>query len=317
VLAWCRPLHADDAFWAQLRGAVTGLERREPITARLERRDGSVIDCATVPLPDGATLVTFQDVTDTVNVERALIERADALQDADRIKSAFVQHVSYELRSPLTNIIGFAQLLDEPSTGPLTAKQQEYLGYIGSSSSALLAIINDILDLATIDAGAMQLDLKPVDIRAAVDSAAEGVMDRLTEQGIRLDLRVAPDVGSFMADERRVRQILFNLLSNAVSFSPAGETVRLSVERRDDAVVFSVTDRGPGIPETLGDKVFDRFESHALGSSHRGAGLGLSIVRSFVELHGGTVKLDSAVGHGTTVTCIFPLRRARQEAAAE
>ncbi len=317
VLAWCHPLHADDAFWAQLRGAVTGMERREPITARLERRDGSVIDCATVPLPDGATLVTFQDVTDTVNVERALIERADALQDADRIKSAFVQHVSYELRSPLTNIIGFAQLLDEPSTGPLTAKQQEYLGYIGSSSSALLAIINDILDLATIDAGAMQLDLKPVDIRASVDSAAEGVMDRLTEQGIRLDLRIGPDVGSFMADERRVRQILFNLLSNAVSFSPAGETVRLSVERRDDAVVFSVTDRGPGIPETLGEKVFDRFESHALGSSHRGAGLGLSIVRSFVELHGGTVKLDSAVGHGTTVTCIFPLRQARQEAAAE
>jgi len=93
--------------------------------------------------------------------------------------------------------------------------------------------------------------------------------------------------------------------------------VRLSVERRDDAVVFSVTDRGPGIPEAIGERVFDRFESHALGSEHRGAGLGLSIVRSFVELHGGTVKLDSAVGHGTTVTCIFPLKSMRQEAAAE
>jgi signal transduction histidine kinase len=114
-----------------------------------------------------------------------------------------------------------------------------------------------------------------------------------------------------------VRQILYNLLSNAVSFSPAGETVRLSVERRDDAVVFLVTDRGPGIPETIGERVFDRFESHGLGSGHRGAGLGLSIVRSFVELHGGTVKLDSAVGRGTTVTCVFPLRQVRQEAAAE
>jgi signal transduction histidine kinase len=315
VLRWCRTLYGNDSFWAKLRGAVTGLERREPMAARLERLDGSVLDCATVPLPDGATLVTFQDITDSVNVERALIERADALQDADRLKSAFVHHVSYELRSPLTNIIGFAQLLEDPSTGPLTGKQREYLGYIGASSSALLTIINDILDLATIDAGAMTLDLKAVDIRAAVEAAAEGVKGRLAEQAIRLDVRAAPDIGSFMADERRLRQILFNLLSNAVSFSPAGETVRLTVERRDEAVVFSITDRGPGIPDAIGEKVFDRFESHALGSSHRGAGLGLSIVRSFVELHGGTVKLDSAVGRGTTVTCVFPLKHADRAAA--
>ena len=230
---------ADDAFWAQLRGAVTGLERREPMTARLERLDGSVLDCATVPLPDGATLVTFQDVTDSVNVERALIERADALQEADRLKSAFVQHVSYELRSPLTNIIGFAQLLRAtPSIGPLTGKQREYLGYIGASSSALLAIINDILDLATIDAGAMTLDLKAVDIRAAVDAAAEGVQDRIAEQGILLDVRAAPDIGSFMADERRVRQILFNLLSNAVELLAGG---------RDRAADRGAARRGGGV----------------------------------------------------------------------
>jgi signal transduction histidine kinase len=316
VIAWCRALYSDDEFWTTLRGAVTGLEAREPITGRLERADGSVIDSATVPLPDGATMVTFQDMTDSVNVERALIERADALQDADRLKSAFVQHVSYELRSPLTNIIGFAQLLDEPSTGPLTGKQREYLGYIGSSSSALLAIINDILDLATIDAGAMTLDLKPVDIRAAVDAAAEGLRDRLAEKDIRLDLRAPRDIGSFVADERRVRQILFNLLSNAVSFSPASAAVTLAVERRADAVAFAVTDHGPGIPAEIGDKVFERFETHALGQGHRGAGLGLSIVRSFVALHGGTVTLDSAVGHGTTVTCAFPLKDVEQEAAA-
>src|SRR5205085_569878 len=114
VLGWCAPLYANEAFWGRLRGAVTALESREPIQARLERSDGSVLDCTTAPLPDGATLVTFQDVTDSVNVERALIERADALQDADRLKSAFVHHVSYELRSPLTNIIGFAHLLTDP-----------------------------------------------------------------------------------------------------------------------------------------------------------------------------------------------------------
>jgi signal transduction histidine kinase len=316
VIAWCRPLFADDNFWTALRGAVTGLESREPIAGRLERADGSVIDCATVPLPDGATLLTFQDVTDSVNVERALIERADALQDANRLKSAFVQHVSYELRSPLTNIIGFAQLLDEPMTGSLNEKQREYLSYIGSSSSALLAIINDILDLATIDAGAMTLDLKAVDIRAAVDAAAEGLRDRLAEKDVRFELQAPANIGSFVADERRVRQILFNLLSNAVSFSPASATVTLSVERRADAVVFAVTDHGPGIPAEIGDRVFERFETHALGQGHRGAGLGLSIVRSFVALHGGTVTLDSAVGRGTTVTCTFPLQDVKHEAAA-
>jgi signal transduction histidine kinase len=114
-----------------------------------------------------------------------------------------------------------------------------------------------------------------------------------------------------------VRQILFNLLANAVSFSPAGETVTLAAERRDDAIIFSVTDHGPGIPTDMKDRVFDWFETHSLGSRHRGTGLGLSLVRSFVELHGGSVKLDSDVGRGTTVMCIFPLERAAEQTAAE
>ena len=124
-----------------------------------------MVDCTTVPLPDGATLVTFHDVTDSVNVERALRERNEALEDADKIKIDFVHHVSYELRSPLTNIIGFVHLLGDPATGPLAEKQREYLDYITVSTNTLLALINNILDLATIDAGRMQLNLGPVDIR--------------------------------------------------------------------------------------------------------------------------------------------------------
>ena len=118
-----------------------------------------MVDCTTVPLPDGATLVTFHDVTDSVNVERALRERNEALEDADKIKIDFVHHVSYELRSPLTNIIGFVHLLGDPATGPLAPKQREYLDYITVSTNTLLALINNILDLATIDAGRMQLNL--------------------------------------------------------------------------------------------------------------------------------------------------------------
>jgi len=316
VIAWCAPLHPEDETLRALRTAITSIGQREPVTGRLERRDGSVIDCATLSLPDGATLVTFQDITDSVNVERALRERNEALEAADRIKVDFLHHVSYELRSPLTNIIGFAHFLGDAATGPLNAKQAEYLGYITVSTNALLAIINDILDLATIDAGAMQLNLGPVDIRRIMDEAAEGIRDRLVNNGIRLDIRAASDIGSFIADERRVRQILYNLLSNAIGFSPPGATVRLTAERTTAAIIFSVTDQGPGIPAEKKDRIFKSFESDPLGSRHRGAGLGLSIVRSFVELHGGTVNVDSAVGRGTTVTCTFPLEQTSRHIAA-
>jgi signal transduction histidine kinase len=317
VIELCRPLHADPEFWQRLRAAVTSLEARMPVEGRLERGDGSVVDCATLPLPDGGTLATWQDMTDTVNFERALRERNDALEAADELKNDFIHHVSYELRTPLTNIIGFAHLLHDDAIGPLTDKQHEYLGYISSSSGALLAIINDILDLASIDAGAMQLDLGPVDIRRTIDAAAEGVRDRLAEHDLTLDIRTPRDIGSFTADERRVRQVLFNLLSNAIAFSAPGATITLTAERQDTAVVLAVIDHGRGIPEEISERVFDRFETHSLGSQHRGAGLGLSIVRSFVELHGGAVTLKSVEGRGTTVTCVFPLDHSTRRVAAE
>src|ERR1019366_3878382 len=149
--------------------------------------------------------------------------------------------------------------------GPLTDKQREYLGYITVSTNALLAIINNILDLATIDAGAMPLNRGEVDIRASMEAAAEGVLDRLVKNNLKLDISAVAGIGSFTADERRLRQILFNLMSNAVGFSPAGETVTLAAERRADAVVFTVTDHGPGIPPDVKDKVFDWFETDSMG----------------------------------------------------
>nr|WP_168192713.1 PAS domain-containing sensor histidine kinase [Undibacter mobilis] len=306
VTAWTQALHDDGAVWRALRNAVTGIDNREAVAATIERRDGMMIDMATMPLPDGATLVTFQDVTDTVNVERALRERNEALVAADSIKIEFVHHVSYELRSPLTNIIGFANLLGDAAFGPLTVKQREYLGYITTSTNALLAIINNILDLATIDAGAMTLNLAQVDIRASMFEAAEGIQDRLIQDNIVLDIKAATGIGSFTADAKRLKQILFNLLSNAVGFSPPNTTVTLTASRSGDTVTFAVSDHGPGIEPERQDKVFDLFETDSNGSEHRGTGLGLSLVRSFVELHGGTVTIESTVGEGTTVTCVFP-----------
>jgi signal transduction histidine kinase len=316
ISALCQPLHGDDPTWLALRQVVTAIDSRDVISGRLERRDGTVVDCTTVPLPDSATLVTFHDVTDSVNVERALRERNEALEDADRIKIDFVHHVSYELRSPLTNIIGFVHLLGDKGTGFLAPKQREYLDYITVSTNTLLALINNILDLATIDAGRMQLNLGSVDILQTMAAAAEGVQDRLVSAGLALDMRAASDIGAFTADERRVRQILFNLLANAVSFSPPGATVTLQAERRADALVFAVTDHGPGIPAEMLAKVFDWFETNSLGSHHRGTGIGLSLVRSFVELHGGSVDISSVVGEGTTVICSFPLGAAAKQTAA-
>jgi signal transduction histidine kinase len=262
-------------------------------------------------------MLTFQDITDTENVERALRERNEALEAADQMKVDFVHHVSYELRSPLTTIIGFAHFLSDPGTGPLTPKQSEYVGYITSSTDALLALINNILDLATIDAGAMSLNLGPVDIRKTIDDAVEGVQDRLVRERIRLHVALDPEIGNFVGDQRRVVQVLYNLLANAVGFSPQDSVVALSAVRTDHKIIFSVTDSGPGIPAEVKDKVFDWFESHSNGSRHRGAGLGLSLVRSFVELHGGKVHVDSVVGIGTTVTCSFPIDQQAHRNAAE
>jgi len=303
----CTPLFGDEYAWAELRAVVAGLQdQRLGFERRLARRDGSILDYAAAPLPDGATLLTFIDVTASVNVERALTERNQALIDAEKLRNDFVHHVSYELRSPLTNIIGFIQLLGDGSIGPLNEKQREYAGYVINSSSALLAIINDILDLASIDTDAMELSLGEVDIAQTMRAAAEGVQDRLSESTLTLLIVAMDNIGSFIADGKRIRQILFNLLSNAIGFSLAGQTVTLAALRRGDEVVFKVSDQGRGIPQEILEHVFERFQTHTTGSRHRGVGLGLSIVRSFVELHGGRVLIDTAPGEGTTVTCIFP-----------
>lgn len=315
VAAWCRPLCDDAVTWRTIGGAITAIENRMDVPLKLERLDGSVLDCMIRPLPDGATMLTCQDITDTENVERALRESNEALEAAGQMKIDFVHHVSYELRAPLTTIIGFAHFLSDPSTGPLTPKQAEYLDYVTKSTNALLALTNNILDLATIDAGAMRLELGPVDVHKAIAAAAEGIQDRLATDRIRLDVDVDAGIGDFVGDERRVVQVLYNLLANAVGFSPQDATVSISARRTEGSISFAVTDSGPGIPPDVKDKVFDWFESRSHGSRHRGAGLGLSLVRSFVELHGGKVRVDSVVGKGTTVTCDFPTDQAQRNAA--
>jgi signal transduction histidine kinase len=307
VVRHARTLYDDAPTWQGITGAATALlDERDPLEGQMMRPDNSVIDFAVTPLPDGATLVTFADVTDARRYERALIERNEALVAADRLKSQFISHVSYELRTPLTNIIGFGELLSTPRTGPLNDKQREYLGDISGSSKTLLSIIDDILDLATIDAGSLELKLGSVDVGAVIDAAILGVRERAGRARLTLDIAVTDDAKSFIGDEQRVRQVLYNLLSNAVGFSRPGDTIHVSCWRENGMITFMVEDQGVGIPKEQQARVFERFESNSFGSKHRGAGLGLSVVKSLVELHGGDMSLDSEPGRGTRVSVRFP-----------
>ncbi len=318
VIRLCRPLFPQDEVWTELHSVVTGVrDAREDYRCRMERRDGTVLDMAAAPLPDGATLISFADVTASVNVERALTDKNEALERVSRLREDFVHHVSYELRSPLTNIIGFAQLLGTETVGALNDKQRDYTSHIVRSSGALLAIINDILDLATIDNGALTLEIQDVDVADTIAQAAAGLHDRLIDSRLELKVEIDPRTGPLRADGKRLRQVLFNLLSNAIGFSSPGQTVSVSATRQGSDIRIGVADQGRGIPAEVKEKVFERFESHSLGSSHRGVGLGLSIVRSIVELHGGHVELDSVPGRGTRVTAIFPAQGLPLSDAAE
>jgi len=305
----CRRAGDDDAIWNRFIANVAGFdESRASIAGRMEGTGGSAIDYAVAPLPDGQTMVTFVDVTHSAEVARALTQRNEALEAADILKNSFIEHVSYELRSPLTNIIGFSELLSDARFGQLNEKQNEYAHHIMSSSAALLTIINDILDLATIDAGIMELDLIEIDVAATIQAAIEGVQGRIQESRIRVETHISPEIGGFAADGKRVRQILFNLVANAVAFSSKGGCVSISAARTGDMIEFTVSDDGPGIASDFLGSAFDRFASQPRGDARGGTGLGLSIVKSLANLHGGSAEIKSEAGRGVTVICRLPAR---------
>jgi signal transduction histidine kinase len=308
VIEACRRLLPEDLVWDELKYSVTSLDSsRKPLKSRLQRPDDLSLDFASVPLPDGNTLLTYVDVTDSARIENALRERTEALEAADRLKTGFMSNVSYELRTPLTNILGFAESLSLGIAGEMKPKQHEYLRDIQSSSQDLLTIIDAILDLTTIDAGAMELKLAQIDVVAVMEETASAADPWLSKRDISLSIEVTDDAARFTADPKRVRQILQNLLANAIGFSPEGGAIRMGARRDGDEILLWVADTGRGIEPEFQTRVFDRFQSKPMPGGHRGPGLGLAIVKSFVELHGGQVSLLSRLNKGTTVICRFPI----------
>ena len=290
--------------WPQLKQRVIDrLTGRVGESERLQRSDGSILQATIVPLPDGNVLLSYLDVTDSTRVERALRERNEALETAGRLKSEFIANVSYELRTPLNAIIGFAEILANQYFGELTPRQLEYSRGILDSSHRLMSLINDILDLATIEAGYMTLERQPVDIHTMMSSVVTLARERARNQNLNLSFECPADIGLLMGDERRLKQALFNLISNALKFTPSGGTIALSARREGEEVALIVADTGVGVPREDQARIFEKFERGNPQARASGPGLGLSLVKSFIELHGGRIELASSPGSGTTITC--------------
>ena len=294
--------------WDSRKDEIVGIvTSQQPYSSQLERPDGRILDLSVLPLPDGNVLWTFLDVTDASRVQRALQERNEALEESGRLKSEFIANVSYELRTPLNAIIGFAEMLAHEYYGPLSDRQKDSAQGILEGSKRLLELIDDILDLATIEAGHMALERKLVDVHAMLSSVLLLARERAGRLELNLSLNCAQDIGSIDLDLRRIRQALYNLVTNAIKFTPAGGSIMLSARREDGEMVLVVADTGIGIALEDQPHVFEKFERGDRRGRQVGAGLGLALVKSFVELHGGRVGLVSEPGLGTHVTLFLPM----------
>ena len=216
-------------------------------------------------------------------------------QAANLSKSEFLANMSHELRTPLNHIIGFTELIHDERAGKIGERQKEYLGDVLESSRHLLSLINDILDMSKIEAGKQELSPTTVNVRVLIDQAMRIVREKAKNHSIALSASVSDGLSEILGDHRKLRQILYNLVSNAVKFTSDGGSVTIGAERIDDEVRFSVTDTGIGIEQEDQEKIFQPFNQvdASVSRQHQGTGLGLSLTRTFVELHGGRIWFES------------------------
>jgi signal transduction histidine kinase/HAMP domain-containing protein len=245
-------------------------------------------------------------------------EKSRQLEVAYKHKSEFLANMSHELRTPLNAVIGFSEVLLEKWFGELNEKQEDYLKDIHSSGQHLLSLINDILDLAKVEAGRMELSICNVDLPTAIDNALTLIRERAARHGISLTAQVDPQLGKMNADERKLKQILLNLLSNAVKFTPDGGKIKVGASQIDDMVEIAVSDTGIGIAAKDQAAVFEEFKQVGSDCTRKaeGTGLGLALTRKLVELHGGTIRLESEPGKGSTFSFTLPLKAAVQTCPA-
>ncbi|MEA3015844.1 MAG: hypothetical protein QOI38_566 [Sphingomonadales bacterium] len=281
---------------------------RKQRSGRLSLTDGREFEFAAVPLPDGNALFTMLDVTDSRRVEAALRDRNDALEQADRVKTAFVSNMSYELRTPLTSIGGFAEMLAGGYAGDLPPAAGDYVGAILESVARLGALIDNVLDLTQSDSGSLLLAEEEVDLAGLCREAADDVRPRAQRKAIDFAVEVDGSVGAVTGDRKRLAQALGNVLSNALLYTDEGGRVLLHADGEDDEARIVVSDNGRGIPPADQARVFDRFNRSAEEGTggEPAVGLGLPLARQFVEAHGGSIELHSELGQGTAVIIRLP-----------
>jgi signal transduction histidine kinase len=294
---------------AQIREMVRQTtNERQSSNGRISMTDGRHFQFAAVPLPDGNALFTMVDVTDSTRIEAALRERATALEEADRVKTDFVANMSYELRTPLTSIGGFAELLGGGYAGELGPKAKDYVGAILESVERLSKLINDVLDLTTGDTRGVALEKERVDIGGLCRAAADTAKPRAAEKAQKLDVEISPSAGHVFGDARRLRESIEHVLHNAMAYTDRKGRISVSAEGDDKQALIRIADNGHGIaPEDL-PRVFNRFDRVAEPGfgSEAALGLGLPLSRQFIEAHGGTIELESKQGKGTVVTLTIP-----------
>jgi signal transduction histidine kinase len=303
VVELCVPKLHDLNFWRELKGRVADPDpqARAPTTGEIKTSDSRIVVYQSRPLPDGATLIAFTDVTDARKLEGALAAKEQALSDAERLKRDFVGNVSYELRTPLTTIIGYSELL-ERSGEALSERGRGHAAAVKAAATQLARSIDDVLDMAQIDADEMALDLEDVRVPDLLAREAEKWAPEAEAASVKLTVECPKDLGLIRGDARRLGQILDHLVENALGQTPAGGLVTIGAKKGLGEIQLTVSDSGRGIPFHVQAHIFDRF----IGRERGGPGLGLALVKALTELHGGWVALESEPGAGATFTCHLP-----------
>jgi PAS domain S-box-containing protein len=305
------PADEQDA-WLANRMRLRGEERA---SFEVKLRDDRWIKVSDHRTADGSTVGIRTDITDLKHREEALFAAKETAEIASRSKSEFLANISHELRTPLNAIIGFSEIMREEIFGPLGSPQyREYTGDVLDSAHHLLDVINDILDIAKAEAGKLDLLEDDVEIGLVAQSAMRLVQERAQRGGITMRKNLPADLPLLHADERKLKQVLLNLLTNAVKFTPPGGTIEIAAEFADDGdFVMRVSDTGIGIAaENLATALapFGQVDAK-LNRKYEGTGLGLPLSNAMIQLHQGTLSIESEVGHGTTVTIRLPAARAR------
>jgi len=288
-----------------------------PVEHRIIRKDGTlswVLNTCTAEFSDDGELLRTQgfviDMNERILMEHKLLEARNAAEEANRAKSDFLASMSHELRTPLNSILGFSQLLSMDESGSLNENQRSFLQDIRASGEHLLSMIGDILDLAKIEAGKVELQTKPFNLADMLETLVETMRAPAGEKLIRINVGIQADIGILDADEVRVRQIFYNLLSNAIKFTGHGKNIGLEARGDENRAVITIWDEGIGIAEEDQTRIFNPFEQvRQMENTHQGTGLGLSITQRLVELHGGHIEIQSVTGRGSRFTVILPGRK--------